>query len=218
MRRPGRRRFDRWAASSNGKSRCATSGASRWSRTSCAICGWPSANWRKQPAFALAAILSLALGIGANTAIFQLMNAAQSSGAAGACAAGTGRSAAHRRRPSRPSHRTQSTGVAAAVRIAPAAAAGVLVDARLWRHALQPCDARRGAVRRGAVGVGLVLRDAWRPAAGRTSDLRLPTIVPGAATRSPSSAIRSGRRSSAAAPTSSVRPFREPTRRSRSSA
>ena len=93
---------------------------------------------RKQPAFAATAILSLALGIGANTAIFQLLNAL-----------------AFRPLPVRaphelvevrlegggrewPAHRPQPAVVAAAVDRAAAAATGVLDDAGVRRHALQP--------------------------------------------------------------------------------
>ena len=95
---------------------------------------------------------------------------AQPAHAAGARAARARRDAADRRRPRRPPHRPQPADLAAAIRRAASAPAGVLVDDRVRRHALQSVADRRSALRRRTVGVGQLLRDARRHAGGRPTD------------------------------------------------
>ena len=111
--------------------------------------------WLRQPGFVLVAVLSLACGIGLNTAVFSIINAIFLQGIRGVPAADRVvelRRAACRSRPSgscatRPRRWT-----------AVAAWQPIGVDLRVPRH----CDARRRAG-----GVGQLLRDARRAAAAR---------------------------------------------------
>jgi hypothetical protein len=72
---PGDAPFSRLGASIRRKNACATRGVSRTSNWPAATCAHALRSLHRHPGYSAAAVLSLALGIGTNTAVFSLLDA-----------------------------------------------------------------------------------------------------------------------------------------------
>ena len=156
----------------------------------------------RNPTFSIVAILTLALGTGANAAIFQLRELGAAADAAGRAAGGAGldRHRHQRHRPDRTLHEPPAVLHGTALAGDPGRAAGLLQLFAWGIDQLEPRDRRRVPPGAGPVRQRRLLRRPWRQRPGRPRHRARPTIRRDAARRAPCCRTGSGSRAMAASP------------------